>query len=284
MITIYAPAKINLTLEVLGKRADGYHEVRSIIQAISLEDILAFEEADKLEFHSGLSEWIIEKSLVSKAADLLIKTTGVKRGAYITVEKHIPLLSGLGGDSSDAAATLLGLNRLWKLELDSEQIVSLARQLGSDIPFFLNSGTALVTGRGEEVTPLPSLPIQWVVLTIPAITKVPGKTGLLYNSLKPGHYTDGHITGNLVEIIKSGREFDYGVMFNTFENVAFDIFPSLDIIRRQIIDVGAPNIHLAGSGPTLFSTFRHEKDAAELHSRLISQEYESYLVSTLSNG
>ena len=284
MITIYAPAKINLTLEVLGKRADGYHEVRSIIQAISLEDILAFEEADKLEFHSGSSEWIIEKSLVSKAADLLIKTTGVKRGAYITVEKHIPLLSGLGGDSSDAAATLLGLNGIWKLGLYYQQLLPIAKELGSDVAFFLDGGTAMVAGRGEEVTIIPLMPHHWVVLMVPVVPRLPGKTGLMYKSLTPDHYTDGHFTGKMVEVLESGKEFDPGMMFNVFEKIAFNVYPGLDTVRQNMIKLGVPDIHLAGSGPTLFSLFREKKEAEKIYSHLKRQGLESYLVETLTVG
>ena len=115
MITISAPAKINLTLEVLGKRPDGYHEVRSVIQTISLADSLSFEMSDRLEFRSESAEWEGEKSLVSQAFTLMKNMAGAGKGATISVSKRIPLLSGLGGDSSDAAVTLLGLNELWGL-------------------------------------------------------------------------------------------------------------------------------------------------------------------------
>ena len=157
MITISAPAKINLTLEVLSQRADGYHEIRSVIQAISLCDRLSFEPADGLGFRSDSAEWVAEKSLVSKVAAWLKKESGTAKGTIISVKKRIPLLAGLGGDSSDAAATLRGLNQLWGLGLTLEQLIPLARQLGSDVAFFLYGGTALVEGRGEIVTPLPPL-------------------------------------------------------------------------------------------------------------------------------
>ena len=284
MIAISAPAKINLTLEVLGKRADGYHEIRSVIQTISLMDTLRFEESDDLVFQSVSPNWQAEKSLISRAVDLLREKTGTKRGANIVIDKHIPLLSGLGGDSSDAAATLLGLNGLWKLELDYEQILPLARQLGSDVPFFLDGGTALATGRGEEVTLLPLIPHQWVVLTIPNIPRIQGKTGLLYKRLTPNHYTDGRITENLVEVLESGSGFETRMMFNIFENVAFDIYPGLDPVRRLMLNMNVPNIHLAGSGPALFSLFRDKKNAEESCSRLMDQKLESYLVETLTTS
>ena len=284
MITISAPAKINLTLEVLGKRADGYHEIRSVIQTISLFDTLKFEEADKLEFHSISENWVAEKSLVSRAIELLKELTGTTQGASITIEKHIPLLSGLGGDSSDAAATLLGLNGLWKLGLYYKQLLPLATELGSDVAFFLDGGTATVAGRGEKVTIIPLMPHRWVVLSVPAIPRILGKTGLLYKSLTPDHYTDGHITDKLVEVLELGGKFDPGMMFNVFEKVAFNVYPGLDSVRQKMKELGISDIRLAGSGPALFSLFREKKEAENVYSHLKRQGLESYLVETLSVG
>ena len=150
MIKVSAPAKINLTLEVLGKRADGYHEVRSVIQTISLADSLSFEASDSFAFTSDSAGWDGAMSLVSRAAVLLADVTGTKKRAAVAVTKRIPLLSGLGGDSSDAAATLLGLNDLWGLNLTRQDLEPLASRLGSDVPFFLYRGTALLSGRGRS--------------------------------------------------------------------------------------------------------------------------------------
>jgi 4-diphosphocytidyl-2-C-methyl-D-erythritol kinase len=284
MITISASAKINLTLEVLGKRTDGYHEIHSVMQTVSLMDILRFEEADKLEFHSGSENWVAEKSLVARAVELLREKTGIIKGASITIEKHIPLLSGLGGDSSDAAATLLGLNGIWKLGLYYQQLLPIAKELGSDVAFFLDGGTAMVAGRGEEVTIIPLMPHHWVVLTVPVVPRLPGKTGLMYKSLTPDHYTDGHFTGKMVEVLESGKEFDPGMMFNVFEKIAFNVYPGLDTVRQNMIKLGVPDIHLAGSGPTLFSLFREKKEAEKIYSHLKRQGLVSYLVETLTVG
>ena len=153
MLTILAPAKLNLTLEVLAKRPDGLHEIRSLIQTINLCDSLRFRLSQSISFKCDEPKWLPERSLVSKAASLLQKATKCPNGATIEVNKRIPLLSGLGGDSSDAAAILRGLNKLWELGLSPPELVELASQLGSDIAFFLYGGTALVRGRGEIVTP-----------------------------------------------------------------------------------------------------------------------------------
>ena len=167
MLTVKAPAKINLTLEVLGKRPDGFHNIRSVIQTVDFCDVLSFNLGDKIEVASDNPKFVAEKSLVSRAATRLQEVKGCSRGARIGVEKHIPLSAGLGGDSSDAAAVLLGLNQLWPPPLKPARLLELATRLGSDVAFFLHGGTALVEGRGEKVAPLPSLPQRWVVLVVP---------------------------------------------------------------------------------------------------------------------
>ena len=281
MLKVPAPAKLNLTLEVLAKRPDGYHEIRSVIQTINLCDSLCFQLDQKVTFKSNAPDWTPEKSLVSKAASLLQETTGCSKGAAIEVSKRIPLTSGLGGDSSDAAATLRGLNKLWGLGLSQEKLLELASQLGSDVAFFLYGGTALVEGRGEKVTPLPPLPHRWVVLVAPDVPRQPGKTAQLYASLKVSHYTNGQITARLVAALREGREFTPSV-FNTFENVAFTQFPQLKVYQEHMVKAGAENMHLAGSGPTLFALIKDKTQAEELYSRLKQQRLEVYLTDTLA--
>ena len=282
MITILAPAKLNLTLEVLAKRQDGFHEVRSVIQTINLGDSLSFQSGQNIEFKSNLPDWIAEESLVSKAANLLQQATGCSKGVTIEVKKRIPLLSGLGGDSSDAAATLRGLNQLWELGLPSAKLVELARQLGSDVAFFLYGGTALVEGRGELVTPLPPLPHRWVVLAVPPVPRLPGKTKQLYASLKASYFTDGWITERLVGELKAGKEFTSSLLFNTFENVTFTRFSKIGVSRSHIMKMGATDVHLAGSGPALFTLVKDRTQAEELYIHLQQQRLESYLAETLA--
>ena len=154
--TYFAPAKINLTLEVLGRRDDGYHEVRSVMQAVSLGDCLTFNPSDEMLFECNLPGWSAERSLVSRVVARLQEVGGRKKGARITIAKRIPLASGLGGDASDAAAVLLGLNELWQLHLSLERLIEIAAGLGSDVPFFLRSGTALSSGRDRKSTRLNS--------------------------------------------------------------------------------------------------------------------------------
>ena len=267
MLTIPAPAKLNLTLEVLAKRSNGFHEIRSVIQTINLCDILHFQLSRRVEFKSDMPNWIPGESLVSEATSLLGEATGCRKGATIEISKRIPLTSGLGGDSSDAAAILRGLNTLWGLGLTQEKLLELAVQLGSDVAFFLYGGTALVEGRGEIVTPLPPFPHMWVVLMVPPVPTLKEKTKRLYASLKASHYTDGQVTHRLVEALKEHREFTPSMLFNTFENVAFKYFSEMRVYREHIVKVGADKVHLAGSGPTLFTLVNDKAQAEELHLR-----------------
>ncbi len=282
MLTVLAPAKLNLTLEVLAKRPDGFHEIRSVIQTINLYDSLHFQSSQNIEFKSDVPEWIPETSLVSKVTSLLQEATGCCKGATIEVSKRISLVSGLGGDSSDAAAILRGLNKLWVLGLPQSKLLELASQLGSDVAFFLYGGTTLVEGRGEIVTPLPPISHMWVILVTPPVPKMLRKTERLYASLKASHYTDGQITERLVEELKASREFNSSLLFNTFENVAFTYFSELNVYREHFVKAGAADVHLAGSGPALFTLIKDKTQAEEIYQRLRRQGLETYLTETLA--
>lgn len=281
-MTVLAPAKLNLTLEVLAERQDGFHEIRSVIQTIDLADRLRFQSGENIKYMYKLSEWVPEASLIPKAIRLLQRTTGCNKGVTIEVDKRIPLLSGLGGDSSDAAAVLRGLNQLWRLGLSHDDLLELAWQLGSDVAFFLYGGTALLEGRGEIVTPLPPLPHRWVVLMVPSVPRQTGKTKRLYDSLRDSHYTDGEITRRLVEEIREGRIFIPPIMFNTFENVAFLRSMELSLYRDHIGREAGTDVYLAGSGPALFALLEDKVQAEDIFARLRQRRLGVYLAETLS--
>jgi 4-diphosphocytidyl-2-C-methyl-D-erythritol kinase len=309
MLTFLAPAKLNLTLEVLARRPDGFHEIRSVIQAINLCDSLRFRLSKKVEFSCTDPNWVSAESLVSKAASLLQETTGCSKGVTIEVDKRIPLVSGLSGDSSDAAAVLRGLNKLWGLGLSLGELLGLASQLGSDVAFFLYGGTAVVRGRGEIVTPLPPFPHMWVVLLLPPVPRLPGKTQRLYTSLKPSHYTRGEITDRLAALLTRGslkgrspfktntspscKELylhikERGIegerlvhnLFNVLDKVAVDSFAGLGEYWQQFLKAGAQEVHLAGSGPALFTLVKDRAQAEKMYHNLQQQGLESYLTET----
>ncbi len=281
VLTLQAPAKLNLTLEVLGERQDGFHEIRSVIQTINLCDSLHFQLGQNMELKSDTPEWAPEESLVSRASSLLQEATGCTKGVTIAVDKRIPLFSGLGGDSSDAATTLRGLNKLWELGLSLKELLEFAAQLSSDASFFLYGGTALAEGRGEIVTPLPSLPHMWVVLMMPPVPKMVGKTEQLYASLKASHYTGGQITDRLVTLLTTGGEVTSSSLFNVFDEVALDNFAGLGEYREQFLKAGAKEVHLAGSGPALFTLVRDKAQAEKIYQNLQKQGLESHLSETL---
>ena len=282
MLTLQAPAKLNLTLEVIGKRDDGYHEIRSVVQTIGLCDRLLFQASRQTEYSSNMPEWLPEQSLVTRAVDLLREATGCNLGVEIQVEKYIPLMSGLGGDSSDAAAVLRGLNRMWELNLSQEKLRELASRLGSDVALFLYGGTVLIEGRGEKVTPMPLLSTMWVVLVLPEVSREPGKTGRAYAGLQEADYTDGRATERLVEVLKTGRDFALSLLFNAFERSAYAGSPELATCRERMLAAGAGNVHLAGSGPAQFCLLKERVEAEGLQSRLIRQGMEAYLAETLA--
>jgi 4-diphosphocytidyl-2-C-methyl-D-erythritol kinase len=280
MFTIEASAKINLIMEVLGKRPDGYHEIRGVIQAINFCDSLQIAPDKGIQFRCNMPGWTPEQSLTIKAVKSLQETTGCAKGAMIKIEKRIPLMSGLGGDSSDAAAVLRGLNQFWELGLPQKKLLELASQLGSDVSFFLYGGTALMEGRGEKITPLPPSPHRWVIIVIPDTPGMPGKTQRAYNMLKLSHYTSGEITERLVTNLKLSRGFTTSELFNTFENVTFIRGAELTAYQSRILKMGAPDVHLAGSGPALFIMSEDRTQAEDLLMRLKNQGMESYLTDT----
>jgi 4-diphosphocytidyl-2-C-methyl-D-erythritol kinase len=283
MLIVEAPAKINLTLEVLGKRNDGYHEIRSVIQTLSFCDSLQITPGKEVEFKGNIPDWSSERSLVIKAVESLKKATGSVMGAKIKIKKRIPLISGLGGDSSDAAAILRGLNQFWELNMPPNKLRDMAQNLGSDVSFFLTGGTALMEGRGETITSLPPIPHHWIILIIPDVSRIPGKTKRLYSMLQPAHFTDGKITDKLAADLKLKGEFNTSLLFNTFENVVFARGEELTNYRDHLFKIGAPNVHLAGSGPTLFTILDGKPQAENLVKRLKDLQIEAYLTETRSS-
>jgi 4-diphosphocytidyl-2-C-methyl-D-erythritol kinase len=275
MLTVYAPAKVNLVLEVLGKDND-YHRISSIVQSIDLCDVINFELDKEIYFECDEPS-LTRGNLVTRAASLLKESTNCDLGARIQVRKSIPWGVGLGGGSSDAAATLLGLNELWGLGLRLSELVRLAFKLGSDVPFFIHKGTAVVESKGEKVTPQPPLPSTSFVLLVPPLPKVRDKTKQMYGNLRVADFTAGEFVQAALLSLRQGRRPDADVMFNVFEKMAFGFFPGLGKYRETLKEAGAPRVYVAGSGPCLFALFGETKEAGEVFSRLKKKGLECYL-------
>jgi len=273
MLTRHAYAKINLTLEVLGQRSDGYHEVITIFQEIDLKDILSFRQERGIKVKGD--------NLALEAARLLQQAAGLSKGASISIKKGIPLAAGLGGSSSDAAATLRALNELWGLGFSLHRLAEVASRVSADTAFFLYGGTALGQGRGERITPLAPFPSSWVVLFRPPVDVPPNKTKSLYSLLNPSHFTQGQFTQALVQLLGQGSEIPPSCLFNAFEKVAFTAFPGLDEYWRRFSALGADNVHLAGSGPTLFTLMKDKAQGEKLYHSLKREGLEAYLVRTI---
>lgn len=281
MLKYLAPAKINLVLEVLARRKDGYHEIRSLMQTISLCDVLSFELAEEISLECTEPSLQTSDNLVVKAAELLKEVTDCHKGVKIRLEKRIPTGAGLGGGSSDAATTLLALNQLWELGMATSDLAQLAVRLGSDVPFFThNKGTALVEGRGEKVTPLPSV-TGWFVLLVPPLPKLPQKTKQLFAQLRKQHFSKGEFVNKALEELSKDRQASFSLLFNVFDKIAFDAFPGLEGWWKRFERAGAGHIHLAGSGPALFAPVASEAEARDLYSRLSQQGLETYAVSAI---
>ncbi|HEX7476102.1 MAG TPA: 4-(cytidine 5'-diphospho)-2-C-methyl-D-erythritol kinase [Dehalococcoidales bacterium] len=277
MMTATAPAKLNLTLEVLNKRPDGFHEIRSVVQTITFGDKLKISAGPRLEIKCNRPEWSAAKSLVSKAVSLLKNSTGTSQGAIIEIEKRIPVSSGLGGDSSDAAAVLRGLNMLWNLRLSLRDLISYAAQLGADVPLFLYGGTVLIEGKGEKIRPLHPMPHMTVVLFMPSIPTVENKTQKMYGQLSVRNYTPGRTTEDFTNMLE-GKASKPGIgLFNVFDEVALKFFNGLKEAKQKFIEAGATEVHLAGSGPTLFTLTRDDLKADDIHQRLQRMKLEAYL-------
>ena len=282
-VTVQAPAKVNLTLEVLGKRPDGYHEIASVMQTISLFDILTFSPSDEVKVTTDVPELEGEDNLVYRAAMLLRDTSGVSAGAEIHLDKQIPLAAGLGGGSSDAAATLLGLNRLWGLELGEGELKELVAQLGSDVPFFVTGGTALVEGRGERVSSVKMPPTLWLVLAFPD-HRLENKTATAYRALSHTDHTDGRRTTDLVKRIEACAEIDHDSFFNVFDRVAAQIFPGIGGSWSILQQSSGRQVHLSGAGPTLFCPVDGPDEGERVVSKCVAQGLDSRLVRTLALG
>ncbi len=278
-IALEARAKLNLTLEVLGRRPDGYHELRTVFQEIALSDEVRLYPCVSLCLECSVPSLGGESNLALRAARLLQDASGVGAGARIVLVKRIQAAGGLAGGSSDAAATLRGLNALWGLGWDMERLAGIAARLGSDVPFFLLGGTALGSGRGEVLMPLPAAPETWVVLLFPPVPEVEGKTRTLYSFITREHYTAGTATRRLCDGLALGK-LDASLLYNAFEGVAPRVFHGIGAAQLALKDAGAAPVHLAGSGPTLFGIVASAGEGEVVVRRLEAAGYRCCLTRT----
>src|ERR687883_1177363 len=223
-IVVRAPAKINLTLDVLGRRPDGYHALRSVMQTLDLHDTLELRPAPVIRFACDAPALAGEDNLVPRAARLLRTATGYGGGVDVTLHKRLPVDAGLGGGSSDAAATLMALNQRWGLALGRERLAELGAALGSDVPFFFYAPLALVSGRGEVVEALPPAPPASVVLLQPPCGL---STARVFAALPPTHYGDGSGTERLLAALQAGLAPEQWPLSNGLQETVTTLYPEV---------------------------------------------------------
>lgn len=274
--SLNAYGKINLTLDVLRKRADGFHEVEMVMQAIALADVLTFEPAERVELICTDPRLPIdERNLVTRTALFIKNKYKLTQGARITLRKNIPLAAGLAGGSSDAAAALYGLNLLWDLRLTTAELIHLAQELGSDVPFCLLGGTVLAQGRGEQLTLLPKLPKFWLVLVKPDFEVSTKEIYAHWSSLKSGQVNK---SGLMVQAIKKGQREDIiKHLSNHLERVTGELYPEVLSIKEKLAANGALKAVMSGSGPTVYGVMRNEEEALILK-QLLNKYYEQVYV------
>jgi len=257
------PAKVNLHLQVLGRRSDGYHELRTIFAAVGVWDELSFESAP-----AGVLELIVEPkgvvpagddNLVVRAARLLAEHLGVNRGARMMIKKGIPVAGGLGGGSSDAAAALAGLARLWAGHEEPEELETLAAKLGADVPYFLVGGVAWGVGRGSEVTALPDLPRWWLVL-VPGSEPIP--TAEVYRALDAS-LLDGEAGSEIYRWVIEGGELPLGSCRNDLQPTVVKRWPEVGRRLERVHDTQPLLAMLSGSGGTVFGLYQDEARARQ---------------------
>lgn len=266
-LILESPAKVNLNLEVLGQRGDGYHSIRSVLVPISLADTITFTPGGrKFAFHGGQGTPKDDGNLAHQAVKLLSKETGVRKGLDLRIVKRIPISAGLGGGSSNAATVLRGLNDLWDLGLEQADLERIGLQLGSDVPFFLRGGTSIARGRGEELEPIPRRGALEFVLVNPSL-KVSSQWA--YENMSDELTRSGSSTSMIKVALASGRpELLAQHLENDLEPGVASENSVIGEIRDQLKAAGALGVLMSGSGPTVFGVAADAESADRIAAEL----------------
>lgn len=274
---VQAYAKINLTLDVLGRRADGYHTVATVMQTVDLHDTICLTTTDYDRMNCTVPTLSNDENLALRAAQLLRQRLELTQGVLIELHKRIPIAAGLGGGSSDAAAILLALQQWWRLQLSPTDLLTIAASLGSDVPFFLHGGLALCQGRGEQVTPLAChwpKAMRWLLLLKPAISV---STAAVFRSLPASDYSDGTHSQAVCAALHAGTMPQAEDLHNSLERSVLEQYPEIAQAREDFLEAGASLVRLSGSGSTLFAPFAELARATQVQQQLQTQGYEVYL-------
>ncbi|WP_182275255.1 4-(cytidine 5'-diphospho)-2-C-methyl-D-erythritol kinase [Bacillus velezensis] len=263
-----APAKINLSLDVTSKRPDGYHDVEMIMTTIDLADRIELTELPENVIRVASHNRFVpddQRNLAYQAAKLLKERFQVKKGVSIMITKVIPVAAGLAGGSSDAAATLRGLNRLWDLKLSVEELAELGAEIGSDVSFCVYGGTALATGRGEKIRHISAPPHCWVMLAKPTIGV---STAEVYRRLNLQQVRHPDVQAMIDAIEEKSFQKVCGQLGNVLESVTLSLHPEVAMIKNQMKRFGADAVLMSGSGPTVFGLVQYESKVQRIYNGL----------------
>lgn len=285
-IKLKALGKINLGLDVLGRRPNGYHDVRMVMQTVYLYDQILLEKTDKegISLETNLFYLPVnENNLAYRAAKMLIDEFAIKEGVHISLEKHIPVAAGMAGGSSNAAAVLYGMNRLFQLGLTDQELMDRSVQLGADVPYCIMRGTVLAEGIGEKLTPLPAMPKCHVLLAKPPISV---STQKVYEKLDAQEVTEHpDIDGILLGLQTGDLEKITSSMGNVLENVTITEYPQIESIKDVMKEEGALNAMMSGSGPTVFGIYDDKMLARRAAARIREEQLAKQVhVTTMHNA
>lgn len=276
-------AKINWNLRVLGKRSDGFHELFTVFQTVSLHDTISFAESERLELTcDDPNVPSDDRNLIIKAAKAIKELRGITRGSRIHLDKRIPSPGGLGGGSSNAAVALIGLRRLWDVSIDDGELNEIAMVLGSDGPFFLYGGTAIGTGRGESIEPINEIDEREMLIVTPPVNV---STRDAFNDLNAETLTNEGLNRILPVCRKDAESLDprHSVLINDFEASVFSVYPEIERVKNTLIELGAVTAAMSGSGASVFAVF-DKKETRQAAEKALEHEgaWRKFAVSTIS--
>ena len=285
-ITLKSRAKINLSIDVLGKRQDGYHLVEMIMQTIDLYDLIEINEKDndQITIKSTSDEIPLDcNNLVYKAANLIKKTFNINKGVEIHIKKNIPVAAGMAGGSSNAAAVLVGLDKLWNLNLSNQQLEEIGLKLGADVPFCINGGAVLASGIGEELTPIKGLTKDVCILVCKPDLFVSTKE--VYECIDSKDIDKRPNNKFLIECLKNEDTRQLAEnMFNVLEGVTVDKHPVIQQIKDIMTNNRALGAMMSGSGPTVFGLYENREDAVKCKAILEKQFKQTFVVACEEKG
>lgn len=285
LFTFPSYAKVNLYLRILGKREDGFHELCTVFQTISLHDNLSFSESDSIRLTcSDQSIPVDGRNLIVRAAEALRMQFSVNKGAAIHLDKHIPSPGGLGGGSSNAAVALLGLKRLWQMDVSDVELHAITAELGSDVPFFLHGGTALGIGRGETIELLDDLDQRYLLVVTPNISV---STTAAFAAINAESLTSEAQNRILRVCRDEARSLDlhHSVLKNDFETSVLAAFPEIAEIKANLLALGASKAQMSGSGASVFGIFdKEETRQAAIKALGDKPTWRSFAVATVSRS